>query len=66
MSLRTLEHMGLYALSFIGAGSFGLWQSSFAAGLWMYVLLVLIHLYLTLFSGIRVLLREGHGVDTDA
>ena len=64
MPLGKWEHMGLYALSLIGAGSFGLWQGSLASGVWMHILFVLIHLHLTLFAGIRVVLREGYGVDT--
>ena len=44
MPLGKFEHMGLYALSLIGAGSFGLWQGSLASGLWMHILFVLIHL----------------------
>ena len=34
MPLGTFEHVGLYALSVIGAGCFGIWQGSLASGVW--------------------------------
>ena len=60
MPLGKFQHMGLYALSVIGAGCFGIWQGSLASGIWMHTFFVFIHLHLTLFAGIRVVLREGY------
>ena len=64
MPLGKLEHVGLYALSLLGAACFGLWQGSVASGIWMHTFFVFAHLHLALFAGIRVVLREGDGVDT--
>ena len=64
MPIDRWGYSGLVAAAVVGGCSFGVWQCSLFAGVWMLMLVLFIPVHLMLLAGLLVVLRQersGHG-----